>query len=159
MYWRDGSSGRRGPEHRLDGGGLEQSLEHTAGTPVLEALVRGQGVLGPVPPVAELAHVECVGLFVLVLEVAFKGVVAAEGAPAVWTLLRFVDASGSGRGHSYGPCNITGLWRWPSGGTRHTACRRQVLSAAASTTLYYTNSGGSGKQGGGGGGCGWWWCG
>lgn len=66
---------------------------------MLQALVRGEAVLGAIASVAELAHVERVRLFVLVLEVALQRVVAGEGAMAVRTLLRFVDAATGGRWH------------------------------------------------------------
>lgn len=78
---------------------LEQPLEHAAGAAVLEALVGGEGVLGAVAPVAELAHVHRVRLLVLVLEVALQGVVAGEGATAVGALLGLVYAPGRRRGH------------------------------------------------------------
>lgn len=60
---------------------------------MLQALVRGQAVLGPVPSPAELAHVQRVGPIVLVLEVSLKRVVAAERPSAVRTVLWFVDAA------------------------------------------------------------------
>lgn len=50
---------------------------------------------------AELAHVQCVGLLVLVLEMALERVVAAEGASAVGTLLGLVDAPCSWRRHPH----------------------------------------------------------
>lgn len=37
---------------------------------MLQALMRGEGVLGAVAPVAELAHVQCIGLLVFILEMA-----------------------------------------------------------------------------------------
>lgn len=109
--------------------------------------MRGERVLGAVSPVAELAHVQRVGLFVLVLEVPLERVVAAEGAATVGALLRLVDAPGGGRRHPHRPCNSTGLWwRWRSrwGQQRGRACR---LMAASGTTHNYTDSGGSGKRG------------
>lgn len=66
---------------------------------MLQALVRGEAVLGAIASVAELAHVERVRLLVLVLEVALQRVVAGEGAMAVRTLLRFVDAATGRRWH------------------------------------------------------------
>lgn len=94
-------------EHVLDGGGFEQTLEHTAGAAVLEALVRGKRVLGAVPPMAELANVQRVRLLVLVLEVPLERVVTREGSPAVRALLRLVYSPGGGRRHPirYAPCN------------------------------------------------------
>jgi hypothetical protein len=68
---------------------------------VLQALVRRERVLGAVAPVAELAHVQRVGLLVLVLEVPLERVVAAEGAPAVGALLGLVDASRRRRRHPH----------------------------------------------------------
>ncbi|CAH4028185.1 unnamed protein product [Pieris brassicae] len=81
---------------------LQQALQHAAGTPVLQALMGGERVLGAIPSVAELTNVERVGLLVLVLEVALEGVVARECPAAVGTLLRLVDAAGGRRGHSEG---------------------------------------------------------
>lgn len=81
---------------------LQQPLQHAAGAAVLQTLVRGQRVLGPVPPVAELAHVQRVGLLVLVLEVSFQRVITRECPAAVRTLLGLVDAAGCGRGHTEG---------------------------------------------------------
>lgn len=69
---------------------------------MLQTLVRGERVLGPVPPVTELAHVQSVGLLVLVLEVSFQGIVTRECPAAVGTLLRLVDAAGGRRGHAEG---------------------------------------------------------
>lgn len=60
---------------------------------MLQAFVRCQGVLRAVSPVTELAHVERVGLLVLVLEVSFERVVAGERSSAVRTLLRLVDSA------------------------------------------------------------------
>lgn len=88
------------PQHALDRRRLQQTLQHATGAAVLQALVRGETVLGAVATVAELADVERVGLLVLVLEVALQRVVAGEGAVAVGTLLRFIDASAGGRGHA-----------------------------------------------------------
>lgn len=79
---------------------LQQALQHAARATVLQALVRRERVLGAVPPVAELAHVQRVRLLVLVLEVPLQRVVAGEGAPAVGALLRLVDPAGGGRGHA-----------------------------------------------------------
>lgn len=87
------------PQNALDGRRFEQTLQHATRAPVLQTLVRGEAVLGAVATVTELAHVQRVGLFVLVLEVALQRVVAGEGAMAVRTLLGFVDASAGGRGH------------------------------------------------------------
>lgn len=42
----------------LDGGGLEQSLEHTASAAMLKTLVSGKGVLGAIAPIAELADIQ-----------------------------------------------------------------------------------------------------
>lgn len=81
-------------------GRLEQALQHAAGAAVLQAFVGGQRVLGAISPTAEFAHIQCVGLFVLILEVPFEGVVAGEGASAIGTFLRFVNAAASRRGHS-----------------------------------------------------------
>ena len=86
-------------ENALDGGCLQEALQHAAGAAVLEALVGREGVLGAVAPVAELADVERVRLLVLVLEVALQRVVAGEGAPAVGTLLGLVYATSRGRRH------------------------------------------------------------
>lgn len=55
--------------------------------------MRGQAVFGPVPPPAELAHVQRVGPLVLVLEVSLQRVVAAERPSAVRTVLWLVDAA------------------------------------------------------------------
>lgn len=60
----------------IDRGGLQQPLQHAARAAVLEAPVRRQRVLGAVPAVAELAHVEGVRFLVLVLEMTLQGVVA-----------------------------------------------------------------------------------
>lgn len=68
---------------------------------MLQTLVRGERVLGPVTSVTELAHVERVGLFVLVLEVSLERVVAGEGAPTIGTLLGLVDAAGCGGRHTH----------------------------------------------------------
>lgn len=43
---------------------------------MLQALVRGERVLGAVPAVAELAYVQGVRLLVLILEMTLQGVVA-----------------------------------------------------------------------------------
>lgn len=67
---------RRGRQRRLQSRSLQQSLEHAAGAAVLQTLMRRERVLGAVPPVAELAHVQRVRLLVLVLEVSFQRVVA-----------------------------------------------------------------------------------
>lgn len=67
---------------------------------MLQALVRGERVLGAVPSVAELAHVQSVRLLVLVLEVPLERVVAGEGAPAVGALLRLVDPARCRRRHA-----------------------------------------------------------
>lgn len=75
------------------GGGLHQTLERDRRAPVLQALVRGQAVLGPVPAPAELAHVQRARPAVLVQEVPFQRVVAAERPPAVRTVLWLVDAA------------------------------------------------------------------
>lgn len=61
--------------------------------------MRREAVLGAVPPVAELAHVERVRLLVLVLEVTLQRVVAREGAMAVGTLLWLVDTPAGRRRH------------------------------------------------------------
>lgn len=66
---------RRGGGCGGGGGGrdrLHQTLERDRRTPVLQALVRGQAVLGPVPPSAKLAHVQRVGPLVFVLEMPFQ---------------------------------------------------------------------------------------
>ncbi|KAK9885304.1 hypothetical protein WA026_010798 [Henosepilachna vigintioctopunctata] len=75
---------------------------------MLEALVRGQGVLGAITSVAEFTYVQRVGLLVLVLEVALEGVVAAERPAAVGALLGLVDASRSWWRHPHGACNSQG---------------------------------------------------
>lgn len=73
---------------------------------MLQALVRSQRILGAITTMAEFAHVQRVRLFVFILEVTFERVVAAEGATAVRTLLRLVDAARGGRGHPHdGACN------------------------------------------------------
>lgn len=75
-------------------GGFHETLERDRRAPVLQALVRGQAVLGPVPPPAELAHVRRRARpAVLVQEVPFQRVVAAERPPAVRTVLWLVDAA------------------------------------------------------------------
>lgn len=74
---------------------------------MLQALVRGERVLGTIASMTELAHVQRVGLLVLVLEVALERVVAAEGSAAVGAFLRLVDTSGRGWRHPHGACNIT----------------------------------------------------
>lgn len=81
---------------------LQQPLQHAAGAAVLQALMGGQGVLGPVPSVAELADVQGVGLLMLVLEVSFQGIVTRECPAAVRTFLRLVDAAGRRRRHTEG---------------------------------------------------------
>lgn len=91
---------RRRRQRTLQRRGFEQTLEHAAGAAVLQALVRGERVLGAVAAVAELAHVQRVRLLVLILEVSLEGVVAREGAAAVGTLLRLVDAPRRGRRHA-----------------------------------------------------------
>lgn len=83
---------------------FEQSLEHAGRTAVLKTLVRGQTVFGAVTTVAELTHVKCVRLLMFILEVAFKGVVATEGAATVGAVLGFVYPSNHGRWHHH-PCN------------------------------------------------------
>lgn len=77
----------------------------------------GQRVFGPVPPVAELAHVERVRLLVLVLEVSFQGIVTREGPAAVGTLLGLVDPASCGRRHTEGRhgCNVIAHVRGSSG--------------------------------------------
>lgn len=80
--------------------GFQKSLQHAAGASVLETLVRGQRILGPVASMTELTNVQGVGLLVLVLEVSLQRVVAAEGATAVGTLLGFVDATAGWGRHS-----------------------------------------------------------
>lgn len=94
-------------QRAVQGRGLQQPLQHAAGAAMLQALVRRQRVLGPVPPVAELAHVQRVRLLVLVLEVSLQGIVTRECPAAVRTLLGLVDAPGGGRGHAEGrhSCN------------------------------------------------------
>jgi len=84
----------------LDGGRLKQPLQHAARAAMLQALVRGQRVLGAIPPVAKLAHIQRVRLLVLVLEVPLQRVVAREGPPAVGALLRLVYAAAGGRWHA-----------------------------------------------------------
>lgn len=93
---------RAGRQRRVQRRRLQQPLQHAAGAAVLQALVRGQRVLGPVPPVTELAHVQRVRLLVLVLEVSFQGIVTRECPAAVRTLLWLVDTAGGGRGHTEG---------------------------------------------------------
>lgn len=95
MVWR-----RR--QRRVQRRGLQQALQHAAGAAVLQALVRGQRVLRPVPPVAEFAHVQRVRLLVLVLEVSFQGIVTRECPAAVWTLLWLVDTACGRRWHTEG---------------------------------------------------------
>jgi len=56
----------------FDGRCLEQTFQHAAGATMLQALVRRQGVLGAIPPMAELTHIQCVRLLVLVLEVPLQ---------------------------------------------------------------------------------------
>jgi len=75
------------------GDGFQQTLERGRRAPVLQTPVRGQAVLGPVPPPAEFANVKRVGLIVLVLEVPFQRVIAAERPLAVRTVLWLVDAA------------------------------------------------------------------
>lgn len=66
---------------------------------MLQTLVCGQAILRAVAPMAELAHIQRVRLFVLVLKVAFQGVVAREGTVTVGTLLRLIDAAAGRWGH------------------------------------------------------------
>lgn len=61
---------RRRRQRALERRRLQQPLEHAAGAAMLQTLVRGQRVLGAVASMAELAHVQSVGLLVLVLEVS-----------------------------------------------------------------------------------------
>lgn len=75
------------------GDGFQQTLECGRRASVLQTLVRGQAVLGPVPPPAEFTNVKRVGLIVLVLEVSFQRVIAAERPLAVRTVLWLVDAA------------------------------------------------------------------
>lgn len=75
------------------GGGFHQTFERDRRAAVLQALVRGQAVLGPVSPPAELARVQRVRPAVLVQEMPFQRVVAAERPPAVRTVLWLVDAA------------------------------------------------------------------
>lgn len=98
---------RGGREGAVQRGRLQQPLQHAAGAAVLQALVRRQRVLGPVPPVAELAHVQRVRLLVFVLEVSLQGIVTRECPAAVGTLLGLVDPAGGGRRHAEGrdSCN------------------------------------------------------
>lgn len=91
-------------EHVLYGGRFEQPLQHSAGSPVLQTLVRGQTVLRAVPAMAEFAHVQRVRLLVLVLKMSFQRVVARECAMAVGTLLRLVDATAGRWWHSQLSC-------------------------------------------------------
>lgn len=42
---------------------------------MLKTFVRGQAILGPIMATAEFTHVQCVRLFVFILEVTFKGVI------------------------------------------------------------------------------------
>lgn len=67
---------------------------------MLQALVRRQAVLCAVAPVAELAHIQCVRLFVFVLKVTLQRVVTGEGAMTVRAFLRLVNASAGGWRHS-----------------------------------------------------------
>lgn len=60
----------------------------------------GQRVLGAIPSMTKLAHVQRVRLLVLVLEMSLQRVVARECPTAVRTLLRFVDASAGRWWHS-----------------------------------------------------------
>lgn len=103
--------GRRtcGAQNALDRRRFEQSLEHTARSSVLQTLVGGEGVLRPITSVTEFADVQCIRLLVLILEMPLEGIVTAEGASTVRTLLRFVDSSRSGWRHPHRPsCNT----RW-----------------------------------------------
>lgn len=93
---------RRGRQRAVQRRGFQEALQHATGASVLETLVRGQGVLSPVPSVAELTDVQGVGLLVLVLEVSFQGIVTRECPAAVGTLLRLVDAAGRRRRHTEG---------------------------------------------------------
>lgn len=79
---------------------FKQSLQHATAATVLQTLVRRQAVLRAVASVAELAHIQRVRLLVLVLEVTLQRVVTGEGAMAVRTFLRLVDASTGGWRHS-----------------------------------------------------------
>lgn len=73
--------------------GFQKTLERDRRAPVLQALVRCQAVLRPVPPPAELAHVQGVGPIVLVLEVPLQWVIAAERPLAVRAILWLVDTA------------------------------------------------------------------
>lgn len=116
----------------LDGRRLEQPLEHAARAAVLQALVRRQRVLGAVPPVAELAHVQRVRLLVLVLEVPLQRVVAREGAPAVGALLRLVDAPARGRWHAQRQLRSARLRHAPGGRRRR---GRRLAARTASVVV------------------------
>lgn len=81
---------------------LQEPLQHPARAAVLQTLVGCERVLRPVPPVAELADVQRVGLLVLVLEVSFQRIVTRKCPAAVRTLLGLVDAAGRWRRHTEG---------------------------------------------------------
>lgn len=90
-----------------------------------------EGILGPVSPMAEFAHVKGVRLFVLVLEVSFEGVVTAEGASAVGAFLWLVDTSGGGGRHPHSACN--------SQGTEAGSGRPDMLKLSGSKLNNYTD--------------------
>lgn len=79
---------------------LKQALQHAAGATMLQTFVCRQGVLGAIASVAKLTDIQCVRLFVFVLEVPLQRVIARKGTPAVRTFLRFIDAATGGRGHT-----------------------------------------------------------
>jgi len=67
---------------------------------MLQTFVRRQWVLSAISSMAELTHIQGIGLFVLVLKVSLQWVVAGERTAAVGTFLRLVDAATCGWWHA-----------------------------------------------------------
>lgn len=91
----------RHTQNALDRRGLEQPLQHTRRTTMLQTFMGRQRVFGPVSTMTELAHVQRVRLLVLVLEVSLQRVVTAERPSTVRTLLGLVDAPARWRRHPH----------------------------------------------------------
>lgn len=54
---------------------------------MLKTLVGGERILGAISTLAEFTHVQCIRLFVFILEMAFQRIVTGETSLAIWTFL------------------------------------------------------------------------